>query len=78
MKKFELLLSKLGINVPKWKSRIRTWRGYNYVKNVNHAKYSKRCLLVYITQPFLTDEKLNAHQNRWQAREIAQIGRAHV
>ena len=73
MKKFELQLSKLGINVPKWKSRIRTWRGYNYVKNVNHAKYSKRCLLVYITQPFLTDEKLNAHQNRWQAREIARL-----
>lgn len=41
--------------------------------NVNRATVSKRCLIIYITQPFLDKNISNAHQNQWQAKEIARI-----
>lgn len=40
--------------------------------NVFHTEYSKKCLLVYITTPFLYKIN-NSHQNQWQTYRLAQI-----
>ena len=43
------------------------------VYNVNSSTYGKRCLFLYITEPFCTKELSDKHQNQWQAKEIARI-----
>ncbi len=45
----------------------------NLVYNVNKATKGKRCLLIYITEPFYSKNASNKHQNQWQAREMARI-----
>ncbi|MCE1225459.1 MAG: glycosyltransferase [Geobacteraceae bacterium] len=42
------------------------------LENVCHSMHTRRCLLCYVVAPFLHDGEPNpAHQNQWQAREIA-------
>jgi glycosyltransferase involved in cell wall biosynthesis len=42
------------------------------LENVCHSMHTQRCLLCYVVAPFLHDGEPNpAHQNQWQAREIA-------
>ena len=43
------------------------------VLNVNKANYDKKCLLVYITNPFVSKEIGVFHQNQWQAVEMARV-----
>ena len=47
--------------------------GFDILKNVNHDRYVKRCLLVYITRPFKMKEISNRHQNFWQTKELARL-----
>ena len=43
-----------------------------FIPNVNKTNYDKKCLLIYITHPFVW--KINdTHQNQWQAAEMARI-----
>lgn len=51
----------------------RMAKGTEVLHNVNGATASKRCLVIYITQPFLDKSVSNAHQNQWQAKEMARI-----
>lgn len=43
------------------------------VYNVNHTRNCKRCLFLYITEPFCTNKISEKHQNQWQAVEFARI-----
>ena len=43
------------------------------VYNVNHSFGLKRCLLLYITEPFCSKQVSEKHQNQWQAIEMARI-----
>ncbi len=56
---------------------ILIWYGLrnhkDIVYNVNHARESKRCLFIYITEPFCAREISDIHQNQWQAVELARI-----
>jgi len=52
---------------------IKNLIGKGYILNVNHTKYEKNCLLMYIVKPFIKDIQDNCHQNIWQVREIARI-----
>jgi len=56
---YRRLCFKLGLNL--------------IVTNVNKTKYSKNCLLSYITHPFQNKKSQDAHQNIWQVKEIARI-----
>ena len=42
------------------------------IPNVNKTNYHKKCLLVYITHPFVRKIS-DTHQNQWQAIEMARI-----
>ncbi|MDK9719227.1 MAG: glycosyltransferase [Trichlorobacter sp.] len=44
------------------------------LENVCHSTHTPRCLLCYVVAPFLHGGEPNpAHQNQWQAREMARI-----
>jgi hypothetical protein len=44
------------------------------LENVCHSSHKQRCLLCYVVAPFLHGGEPNpAHQNQWQAREMARI-----
>ena len=44
------------------------------IYDVNKASFNnKRCLLIYITHPFLCKKVSYSHQNQWQAVEMARI-----
>lgn len=42
------------------------------LKHVNHARYTKKCLLVYITKPFVTGTKAR-HPNYFEAKGIVKV-----
>lgn len=47
---------------------------YRTLENVCGASHTRRCLLCYVVAPFLHGGEPNpAHQNQWQAREMARI-----
>lgn len=49
--------------------RMAKWRS---LENVCGSSHTRRCLLCYVVAPFLHGGEPNpAHQNQWQAREIA-------
>ena len=67
-------MSAIGIDPEKIAHYRRRFKGIEEViENVNHDNYEKRCLFLYITQPFQTDGVNKSHQNFLQAREMARI-----
>ena len=50
-----------------------THKSIIYNVNNSHVIKSKRCLFVYITEPFCTNKLSDRHQNQWQAIEMARI-----
>ena len=48
-------------------------RHKDIIYNVNNSNEGKRCLFLYITDPFCTKKVSAKHQNQWQAIEIARI-----
>lgn len=47
---------------------------YRTLENVCGASHTRRCLICYVVAPFLHGGEPNpAHQNQWQAREMAKI-----
>lgn len=48
--------------------------GFNEIyENVNRAKFTKNCLILYITAPFKERRLSNEHQNFWQTKELTKI-----
>lgn len=43
------------------------------IHNVNRTDYQKNCLMMYITEPFVKEQKRDSHQNIRQAKEIARL-----
>lgn len=41
--------------------------------NVNSTSYPRKCLILYVVAPFLTQRMNYGHQNQWQVRELARI-----
>ena len=74
-------LDAVGINaytrglLKKYVSRIKRFLGLEkiIIFNVNGTDYQKRCLLVYIIQPFTAKFISDAHQNQWQTIEMARV-----
>lgn len=46
---------------------------YVPVSNVNKKSHKKRCLLVYLTSPFIFNDSTDSHQCLWQVKEIAKL-----
>lgn len=67
---FEIRLCKSLINTLK---KIKSHFKRKIVYNVNQTNYSKRCLLIYIINPFVDRKLADRHQNLWQTKEIARI-----
>lgn len=51
----------------------RLLKGNEVAMNVNHEVHNKRCLMLYIDRPFFDGVQSAAHQNEWQAVEMARI-----
>ena len=69
----KIIRAFLPKNVLSWKNKVRTWCGYNLAENVNAANHNKRCLILYVTEPFHTKVIPDFHQNQWQVKEMARI-----
>ena len=61
------------LNVLSTINRLRYYKKQRVYYNVNNAKYKKRCLLIYIVDPFIEKAFPERHQNLWQAKEMARI-----
>ena len=53
--------------------KVKNLFGLNVLYNVNRSNDSKHCLLIYIQHPFYEKTICDAHQNRWQAVELARV-----
>jgi hypothetical protein len=58
------------LNVLSTINRLRYYKKQRVYYNVNNAKYKKRCLLIYIVDPFIEKAFPERHQNLWQAKEM--------
>lgn len=47
--------------------------GANICQNVNATNFPKNCLLLYVIEPFKSENININHQNQWQAKELARI-----
>lgn len=57
-----------------FKTIIKSGKNYSVIYNVNgvdEARYTKRALLIYITEPFFHKDDSPGHQNRRQVKQIA-------
>lgn len=74
MKQFIFVILKwLGFNIEKIHHYSRLIKGQpEVIENVNNANVDKRCLLIYIIQPFQKNVD-KSHQNLWQVKEIARL-----
>lgn len=73
IKIFKYLLNLVGVDV----NQIKEWgirlQGHDIIYNVNHARHTRRCLMIYITKPFYLRKIPLSHQNFWQAKEMARL-----
>ena len=63
----------LGFDIAQLKNWLKRIKGVEVLYNVNKSDSEKRCLLIYITAPFLTRKLNKCHQNQLQAIELARI-----
>lgn len=52
---------------------LKLGRYTRFIENVFSKNYTKRCLILYIAFPFVSDKQNDSHQNIWQVREMARI-----
>ena len=66
-------LSYCGINIGQLAALVQSYKNKAVICNVNHTECEKNCLMLYVTAPFQTKHISQAHQNQWQAVEMARI-----
>lgn len=75
--KVKKFLDAIGIN-SNVRGKIRAFLPFlkhskPFIENVNSTTYTKKCLLVYITAPFIVKKISDSHQNQPQAVEMARV-----
>ena len=65
------LFKFIGIDLKGISAKIRAYRGKDIIYNVNHHASDKRCLIIYLVQPFKGVPIESRHQNFAQSIEMA-------